>query len=160
MRTLSFLAALAALWLLLSGYFDKPLLLIFGALSVLLVAYVSHRMDLVDDESVPIQLGWSIVTYWGWLLGEIGKSNIEVAKAVILGGPNRIKPKVFTHNTQLKSTLNKVILANSITLTPGTVSVELIGDSITIHALSDRAGDPSTIAEMERRLLKMEGSAT
>ncbi len=149
---------MAVLWLLLSGYLDKPLLLIFGALSTLFVVYIAQRMDVVDHESVPLQLGPGIVTYWLWLLGEIGKANIEVTKAV-LAGDARVKPKVFSHQTKLQSTLNKVILANSITLTPGTVSVELVGDTLTVHALSDATGDPATIAEMERRLLKMEGAS-
>jgi multicomponent Na+:H+ antiporter subunit E len=77
------------------------------------------------------------------LLVEIVKSNIEVAK-IILSPKLKIKPKFIKINNPLKSDFNRVLYGNAITLTPGTITVELEKDYIIIHALtSDGTNDDS-----------------
>lgn len=155
LKSLTMLFALAVLWLLLSGYFDVPLLLFFGAASCILVTYIAHRMNVVDHESVPLHVGLKIGGYWFWLFREIAKANIAVTKAVF-SDLGEIRPQVLTFETGLNSAFGKVILANSITLTPGTVTIELIGDRLTVHALTAATADPDVFIEMDKRISPME----
>ena len=74
--------ALFALWLLLSGIFE-PFLLSLGVVSCVLVAWIAHRMDVVDHEGFPIHMGPKAITYWPWLIWEIIKANIDVALIII-----------------------------------------------------------------------------
>ncbi len=147
---------LAAIWLLLSGYFDHPLLLVLGAASVILSVFLSHRAGMLDQEGVPGGVFPGIVPYMGWLTFEIGKANIEVARQALAITPT-LSPKMFTVPIPPKSTVGQVIFANSITLTPGTVSVSLNEDHILVHALTEELADIAAIADMGARVAKTEG---
>lgn len=125
--------ALSAFWLLLSGMF-VPLILVFGLLSVALVVWMSQRMNVIDQESYPFTLMPGLSVYWVWLLAEIVKSNIDVAKRV-LGSSSAVQPVVADASAKQRSELGLVIYANSITLTPGTVSLEVAPGTIRVHAL-------------------------
>ena len=112
---------LFGVWLLLSGFFEM-LLIAFGVGSCLLVLFIARRMDVIDREGHPIHLGWRAVLYWVWLGWEIVKANIDVARRVI--DPKLpIHPVLIRLKTSQKSELGQVIYANSITLTPGTVTI-------------------------------------
>ncbi|MEM9706824.1 MAG: Na+/H+ antiporter subunit E [Pseudomonadota bacterium] len=154
-RQLILAAALAILWLLLSGYFDKPLLLIFGALSILLCVYLAARSGVLDEEGVPSGLMPGIFAYWVWLTGEIGKANIMVAREALAVKP-RLSPKVVQVPIAAKTNAGIATFANSITLTPGTVSVNLEDDHILVHALTEELADPSGMAEMGRHIASFE----
>jgi len=132
-RALLLALALAVFWLLLSGMF-VPLILGFGLLSVTFVAWVSLRMNVIDQESYPFALLPSLSAYWLWLLAEIVKSNIDVAKRV-LGSSSAVRPVVADAAASQRSELGLVIHAQSITLTPGTVSLEVAAGTIRVHAL-------------------------
>lgn len=125
--------ALALLWILLSGHFD-PLLLTFGVVSVAFVCWMAERMRVVDGESYPFALMPRLSVFWLWLLKEIVKSNFDTAYRV-LGPKSAVAPKVFDAPASQQSDLGIVIHANSITLTPGTVSLELGDGTINVHAL-------------------------
>ena len=149
--------ALFVLWLLLSGYFE-PLLLWLGAGSCLFVAFIAHRMDVVDREGHPIHLTWGAITYWPWLGWEIIKSSIEVTRLIV--DPRLpIGARCFTVKTSQKSDLGRVAYANSITLTPGTVSIYVWPDSIEVHALTKSMADSLQTGEMDRRVTAMEGES-
>ena len=149
-------AVLAAVWLLLSGYFDKPLLLGLGAVSVALVAFISLRMRIVDDEGLPIQLPAGLVRYLPWLVVEIVKANVDVALR-ILRPDLPIRPRVIQVRAGQRTDVGRVIYANSITLTPGTVTIDTEGDHITVHALTKEAADGVLTGEMDRRVTRVEG---
>lgn len=125
--------ALALLWLLLSGHFD-PLLLTFGLVSVAFVCWIAQRMKVVDGESYPFALIPRLSGFWLWLLKEIVKSNFDTAYRA-LGPKSAVEPVVFNVPASQRSDLGIVIHANSITLTPGTVSLELGDGTINVHAL-------------------------
>lgn len=146
---------LSALWLLLSGHFD-PLLLSFGALSVVAVVMIALRMDVVDHECVPIHLGLSFVRYQLWLMMEIIKANIEVTR-IILSPSLPITPELFWMKVSQTTDFGRVIHANSITLTPGTVSVEVEGDSILVHAITAEMADGTRGGEMDGYVTRVEG---
>jgi multicomponent Na+:H+ antiporter subunit E len=132
-QTISLAIALAVLWVLLSGHFDA-LLLALGLASVAFVAWLAARMHIVDGESYPFGLIPRLSGYWVWLLKEIVKSNIDTVRRT-LGPASAVQPVVFDHPATQRTDLGLVIHANSITLTPGTVSLELVEGAIRVHAL-------------------------
>lgn len=148
--------ALAAVWLLLSGLF-KPLLLGLAAISVLLSLWLAHRMQIVDAENHPVWAALRYVPYWPWLSIEIVKSSIDVARRV-LSPSMPISPTVFEIRATQKTTVGRVVYANSITLTPGTVTMDVDGDRLTVHALSRDTIQGLLDGEMDRRITRAEGS--
>lgn len=142
-----------AVWLLLSGHYT-PLITGFGVASCLLSALIATRMDVNDREGHPIYLGPRIITYWGWLVVEIFKANMDVAKCVLF--PTRfLRPSMFTVTASQKTDLGKVIYANSITLTPGTVTVDLDGDQVMVHSLTEGSAEGVQNGDMDRRVTKV-----
>ena len=130
--------ALGLLWLLLSTYF-QPLLLGFGVFSVLLTIWIVHRMDVIDHESRPLHLTRLLPKFWVLLFWEIIKSNIDVVLQVL--GVRPISPTLSSIALPQKTDLGRVIYANAITLTPGTVSIELNPEQVLVHTLSTDAAD-------------------
>lgn len=149
------LITLSALWLLLSGHYT-PLLLALGLLSVLLVAWLSVRMQLLeyDRPQVLIQTLRSI-PYGFWLLKEIIKSNIDVIKRILHPGLP-ISPQLVDIKSSQFADLPRVVYANSITLTPGTISIDVQGEYIEVHALAESGIDGLTTGEMDRRISEIE----
>ena len=146
---------LFALWLLLSGHYT-PLMLLLGGLSTLLVVFLALRADLIDRETHPVLLKPSILLYWLWLAWEIIKSNLDVARRILTPGLP-ISPNVFTVRTTQQSDLGQVTYANSITLVPGTVAMDVDEDVITVHALTQEAAANLKRGEMNRRVCRVEG---
>jgi multicomponent Na+:H+ antiporter subunit E len=157
-RPISLGIFLAVLWLLLSGYFEKPVILAMGAVSVLFVVLISLRMGVVDREGHPVHLSVRGFLYWPWLLKEIVKSSIDVSK-VILQRRMPIHPSIFVVRGTQRSDLGLVIFANSITLTPGTVTIALDGDLLTVHALTTAAASGWEESETNRRVAALEGTS-
>ncbi len=154
-HAISLALVLFALWLLLSGHY-VPLLIGLGALSVLLVVTIALRMDVVDREGHPIHLSPKALLYWPWLGWEIVKANLDVARR-ILDPRLPISPIVIRLKTTQKSDLGRVIYANSITLTPGTVSIDIDGEHIEVHALTREAAQALRTGDMDRRVTRFEG---
>ncbi len=148
---------LFGVWLLLSGFFE-PLLLGLGVVSCLVVVLIAHRMDVIDREGHPIHLAWRIVIYWFWLALEIVKSNIDVARR-ILDPKLPIHPMLIRLPASQKSELGLVIYANSITLTPGTVSVQVEVGEILVHAIAEEPAEALRQGDMDRRVSAVEGPA-
>jgi len=146
---------LSVFWLLNSGHYT-PLILSFMVLSVVIVVTLCNRMDVVDGESQPLNLTFTIPGYWIWLIREVVKANIAVARCV-WKGPESISPRLIKVTAHQKSDIGIVIYANSITLTPGTVSIDLEGNEITVHALTREAADDLMTGEMDRRVCRVEG---
>jgi len=145
---------LFALWLLLSGHYT-PLMLALGILSTLLVVLLATRADLIDRETQPVLIKSSVLLYWAWLGREIIKSNIDVARRIL--SPNLpISPTVFTVRAGQKTELGRVTYANSITLVPGTVTVDVNEDVLTVHALTQEVAEDLRRGEMDRRVCNVE----
>lgn len=154
-NSISLWVFLYVFWLLLSGH-TEPLLLGFGAASCALVVYIAHRMDLIDHEGHPSHLSFRILPYWAWLCWEIVKSNIDVAK-IILSPKLPISPVMFKTKASQSRELGQVIYANSITLTPGTVTVGLEDGILEIHALTIAGAEGVLNGEMDRRVCRVKG---
>ena len=120
------------IWLLLSGHYD-PLLLTLGVLSCITCLYVTWKAKFIDEEGLPLHLLIRLPIYTLWLFKEIIKANIDTAKIIIVNNPD---PQNFRVKSSQKTEAGKVTYANSITLTPGTVTTVLDGDILEVHALS------------------------
>jgi multicomponent Na+:H+ antiporter subunit E len=155
LHVLALSAMLSGFWLINSGIYT-PLLLFFLVVSVVFVVLLCHIMDVVDGESQPLNLTFTIPLYYIWLIKEVILSNIAVARCVWLG-KDSISPTIVTVTAHQKTDLGKVIYANSITLTPGTVSMDLEGDQITVHALTKDTAASLMEGEMDRRVCRVEG---
>ncbi len=154
-RAISLFIFLLILWLLLSGIYE-PLLIILGVVSCAFVAFIAYRMDVVDHEGHPVHLTWRFVIYMPWLAWEIVKSNFAVAK-IIVDPRLPISPRVIKVRASQPDELGHVIYANSITLTPGTVSINLQGDDVEVHALAAEFAEGVESGDMNRRVTRVSG---
>lgn len=141
-------------WLLWSGHFD-PFMVGLGAVSVITCVVLAIKMGVSDDEGTPLGLRPSLFSYAIWLLKEIVKANINVTK-LILDPALPIRPRLIHVPAPPKTELGRVILANSITLTPGTVSVDLQRDGIWVHALHFEGAEDDLSGDMARRVCNLE----
>jgi multicomponent Na+:H+ antiporter subunit E len=149
---------LYAFWILLSGLFT-PFLLAAGAGCALAVLAFARRMDVIDREGHPIHLGWrALFSYWPWLIKEIAKSSWDVSRR-ILDPRLPISPTLARFRPSQKSELGLVIHANSITLTPGTVAVEVEAGEFLVHALTREGAAGLAGSEMDRRVTALEKEA-
>jgi multicomponent Na+:H+ antiporter subunit E len=144
-------------WLLLSGHITAQFLLL-GAVSCALVMWLSARMRLGPRTSVSAPHPsaphpWRTIKYVAWLGREIFLSNLKVAK-MILDPSLPIRPVLFRAPTGQKTDFGRVIFANSITLTPGTISVEIPGDGshILVHSLHEDFSWNSESCDMDTRI--------
>ncbi len=146
---------LAGFWMGLSGKTDATHL-IFGAVSVTLVSAMSHR-HLTANATINLGLARTARTilYLPWLFWQIFIANIDVMLRVI--GVRPIDPLVIRFRPDLKSDYGTTLLANSITLTPGTVTVEVENGEFIVHALTPAAAEGVLNRAMEERVRKVEG---
>ncbi len=157
LRAISLYFVLAAVWLLWSGHYTG-LLLTLGALCCALVVYIAHRMDVIDHEGHPSHLTWRFPGYWLWLSVEIVKANLDVTRRVLdLRLP--IDPRLFEVKTSQRTDLGRVIYANSITLTPGTVSTDVGAETIQVHAIGAEGERDLQAGAMDAKVTALEGGA-
>ena len=156
-HALSLFAGLYGLWLALSGHYT-PFLLAIGAVCTAFAVAVAMRMDVVDHEGHPIHLGYRIPLYWGWLTIQVLISAVKVGR-LVLSPRLRIDPVLETVPSSQKTDLGRVIYANSITLTPGTLSTTVTADGIEVHALTRRGMDELKAGDMDRRVTQVEGGS-
>ena len=141
---------LFAVWLVLSGHFD-PLHLAFGLVCSALVAQCSSGLLLTDKPSLHLLAAtWGAVRFLPWLLYEIIVANLHLVYLVCR--PQRLRPQIVRFRTQLRGDVAKVFLGNAITLTPGTITLDIDGDEFIVHAVSDVSAASLRTGEMERRI--------
>jgi len=175
---------LAVAWLLWSGHFEIDLL-IYGLVSCLIVVAIIRRLRVLDRESLPVYLGLRpFLSYVPWMVWEVIKANVNVAR-IILDPKLPIDPELVRVPADQKTALAQVIYANSITLTPGTISMDIrthrrmegardrredaestddparsgwaiIHGSILVHALTSDAAEEVVQGEMGRRVSRLE----
>ncbi len=154
--TIALFVVLMAVWLLNSGHYT-PMMIGFGVGSCVFVVWLSRRMGIVDDEALPVRLIPRAVLYVPWLAKEVFTANVDVARRVLTPGKLDISPELFHAKTTQASDLGRVLYANSITLTPGTVSVLVHGRSIWVHAIAEEVAEGLMEGEMDRRVTRFEG---
>jgi len=136
-------------WLVLSGHFE-PLLMGFGVASSVLVVFLAMRMETTDQEGLPFHVGGRFFVYFPWLMKEIFVANVHVAK-IILDPKLPISPILVHYRASQTTDLGRAIYANSITLTPGTITTGVKGDELEIHSLTWLDVDGREEDEMDSR---------
>lgn len=127
-----------------------------GAGSALAVVWFSRRMDIIDNETHPIHLSSQAAKYWPWLIKEIVKSGWEVTK-IILHPKLPISPTLVRFKPTQRTAVGLVIHANSITLTPGTITIEADRNEFLVHGLTRDGAQGTVNSEMDRRVSAGEG---
>ena len=117
--------------------------------------YVTWKAKFIDEEGLPLHLLIRLPIYTLWLFKEIIKANIDTAKIIILNNPD---PQNFRVKSSQKTEAGKVTYANSITLTPGTVTTVLDGDILEVHALSSDMADDVKSGVMDKKVSWLEGN--
>jgi multicomponent Na+:H+ antiporter subunit E len=154
---ISLFLILLGLWLLLSGHYTV-LMISFGVASCAFVTLLAVRMGIADPEGVPVRLLPRALLYVPWLIKEVFLANVDVAKrALTLGRKPHVSPKMFDVATSQRSDLGRVLYANSITLTPGTVSIRVYGRRITVHAIAEDVADELAKGAMDGKVTRFEG---
>ncbi|MFQ5784457.1 MAG: Na+/H+ antiporter subunit E [Alphaproteobacteria bacterium] len=154
-HAISLYAALLGVWLLLSGIFT-PFFLALAAVCCGLVVFIAQRMDLIDRDTAPVRVSWRFLPYLPWLAWQIVLANIDVIRRV-LDPALPIDPAIRWVPASQRTDLGRVIYANSITLTPGTVSTDVESDRIQVHALTRSGLDELERGDMDARVRAVEG---
>ena len=153
MKSLILFLILLCLWLLISGYYNF-LLIGLGIISCSFCVYVAKRGKLIDDEGLPLFFIPRLLNYLIWLFKEILMSNLATAKVIING---KVEPETFTVKASQVTDVAKVTYANSITLTPGTVTTKMHKDVFEVHALNANFGNDIRTNEMDKKVTWLEG---
>jgi multicomponent Na+:H+ antiporter subunit E len=155
LHLLGAICVLFAFWLLLSGHY-APFLVSVGFLCALAVTLFARRMAMLDHEGHPLHLApRALLVYWPWLLKEIVKSGWAVSR-LILHPRLPISPTLVSVRSTQKTDVGRVVFANSITLTPGTISLEVGHGEILVHALTRAGAQELAGGDMDRRVTAFE----
>ncbi|MDI6765345.1 MAG: Na+/H+ antiporter subunit E [Bacteroidota bacterium] len=151
---------LFGLWLVFSAHFDV-FHISAGVVAVIIVILLNYRLlrlnlyPEIDELNPPIRI-LRILPYTFWLIKEIFIANLQVAY-LIIHPKMPIKPSMVQFTTKLPSTVAKVILGNSITLTPGTLTIDIDSDVFLVHSLTPSSAGSLESGEMQKRVLKLYG---
>ncbi len=156
-HTVALFLLLLAVWLLNSGHYTV-LITGFGVASCLLVVGLARRMGIVDGEALPIHLLPRLPRYLPWIAKEVVKANFDVARRILSPRRPNVSPRLFEAPASQHSDLGRVLYANSITLTPGTVSIKVDGTKITVHTIAEEVADGLLEGEMDRQVARLEGA--
>ena len=141
---------LYAFWTAFSAHFD-PFHLSLGFLCSALVAYFSHDLLIRDiNREYKLKKTKRFIIYLPWLIYQIILANIHVAYLVL--NPKKIHPQMIKFKTKLKNDFSMVTFGNSITLTPGTITVDIEDGNFYVHALSKKVADDLLSGDMEDRV--------
>ena len=151
-KSITLFIVLFGFWLLMSGYFT-PLILSLGVISCFLCVYLTIKGKFLDNETLPIYFFPRLIQYTLWLIKEILKSNIQTAKVIIMKSE---EPELFSVKATQKTNEGKVTYANSITLTPGTVTTQIKNDVFEVHALTKDFGDDVRSSQMDKMVTWLE----
>jgi multicomponent Na+:H+ antiporter subunit E len=147
------LLVLGVSWVLWSGLYN-PLVLGLGVFSCLLSAYMAYRMGFFRHQA-PLALFPRLPGYWWWLLREIVASSVEVMR-LILKPSLPISPTLVEIQAQTQSPVGLVILGNSITLSPGTVALDVHEGKLLVHCLTSESAQALRDGEANRRAAQLE----
>jgi multicomponent Na+:H+ antiporter subunit E len=144
---------LFSFWLVLSGHYDLFHLSLGVGCSALVSFFSSDLLFKNFSNDRWLLKVWRFLLYVPWLLYQIILANLHVVYLVIR--PKQIKPQVVRFKTKLTSNLSQVVLGNSITLTPGTITMDISDGEFCVHALSDKAAREILTGEMEERVARV-----
>ena len=151
LSTIVYTGIMFTLWLVLSGHYTL-LLLCFGVISSAFVVFLAWSSNFFNGDIKLEQLLIKVPIYWFWLCGEILKSNLATAKSIWM---NNYDPEIFYVKATQKNENGLANYANSITLTPGTVTVEIKDNIFLVHALTAEMGADVRSGTMDSKVTKL-----
>ena len=151
-KSIALFSFLFGFWLLMSGHYTV-LITSLGVVSCLLCVYLTIKGNFLDNETIPIYFFPRLIQYTIWLIKEIFISNITTAKVILSKSE---APELFSVKATQKTNEGKVTYANSITLTPGTVTTQIKDNVFEVHALTKEFGDDVRGSEMDRMVTWLE----
>ncbi|PLW82795.1 hypothetical protein CWI75_09515 [Kineobactrum sediminis] len=154
LRLLLVIVALFTVWLLWGGLYKTPVLQL-GILSCALVAWLMLRMAEPDQQKYNWRLAYRLPHYWLWLLGQMVVSNIQVLR-LVLGPRSALSPVLVEVDAQASNKFALALLGNSITLTPGTLTIDIDDNKITAHCLTAAAAQSLQAGAMSRRVARVD----
>lgn len=147
---------LLILWIIFNGKFTVEILLFGVAISAAVCAFLHFFLGYSFKRELKLlRILPNMIAYLFVLIAEIFKANISVL-GFIMKGKDGVSPAICHFRTELKSKLAKTILANSITLTPGTITVSMHGDEYYVHCLDKTLAAGLNDSVFVKRLKKME----
>ena len=149
--------SLMAFYVVLSGQIHNAFLMIVGGVCCLGITLLAKRLGIVDDEGMPYRWWLRTALYLPWLMWQVLLANIDVLKRVWAPGKLDIQPRMITVPHELRTAYGIATYMNSITLTPGTVTIDVGEDEFLVHALTQDAADDLLTGEMHKRVLAVEG---
>ncbi len=156
MKTIvSSFVCLLLLWALLSGYF-KTVLIVLGILSCVFVTFLSIKLKIYSKQHERVGFNLRMPLYFPWLLKEIIKSNLHVAR-LILTNSKQINPQLVTITPSQKTNTGVAVHANSITLTPGTISIDISDNEILVHAITTHTAQGVLAGDIDKKVTALEG---
>ena len=157
LRLILIAVTLYAYWLVLSGHYDLWLL-VSGAVLTVAVVYFCRMKGIIDAEGFPVERIGGGLTYWPWLAWQIVLSALNVTR-LILNPRLPITPAMVRVEAKQASSVGLTTYANSITLTPGTISVELSerAHAVWVHAITRDGADAFRDDPMNERVRSFEG---
>lgn len=155
LQAASALITLFAFWILLSGYFTA-FLLTAGLACAAAVVWVTHRMGVLDSEGHPVTMLPRALGYTAWLIWEIVKSAWVVSK-IILDPRLPISPTMVRFRPTQRTVVGLVTHANSITLTPGTITMDATPAEFLVHSLTADGARGAASGDMDGRVTVCEG---
>ena len=151
-KSITLFLLLFGFWLLMSGHYTV-LITSLGVVSCLLCVYLTIKGKFLDNETIPIYFFPRLIQYTIWLIKEIFLSNITTAKVILSKSE---EPELFSVKATQNTNEGKVTYANSITLTPGTVTTQIKDNVFEVHALTKEFGDDVRGSEMDRMVTWLE----
>jgi multicomponent Na+:H+ antiporter subunit E len=158
MHSLCLFVSLMAFYVVLSGQIASSFLMGAGVVACLGVTLLAKRLGIVDDEGVPYRYWWPTIKYIPWLIWQIVLSSIAVLKLVWQPKMD-IQPQMVVIKHDLRTAYGVATYMNSITLTPGTVTVDIGKDELLVHCITKAVADDLKGGEMERRIRAIEESS-
>lgn len=147
------LALFFGLWVLLSGKLDGFHLAV-GALVALFVVWKKGGLQPLQADGLPRLRYRRLAPYLLWLFGQMLLSAVQVAR-VVLQPRRHLEPHLIQFRSEQPSLVAGVILANSITLTPGTLTIELNDNRLVVHALTGQSARELLGGAMARRVARL-----
>jgi len=146
--------ALLIFWFMLSGHFSV-IIVTSAVIYALIAAYFTHDYFIEKISFAGIKRIFKFIAYLPWLFWEIIMANLQVAY-IVLSPKMPISPELVETETDLKTDYGKTALGNSITLTPGTVTIEIENSKILVHAITKEHAQDIRNKDIEKKILRIE----
>ena len=146
-----------ALWLLFNGRLGWDILGFGLVLSAMVTLFAVKVCGWSERRSRRLlKIGWQLLCYAACLVAEIVKANLAAMRVILSPGCRLVRPKIFHFDSRLHRGFLQTILANSITITPGTYTLGIYDSTLMVHALNGEFAAGTPESDLNRRLMAME----